>query len=167
MTNKASYWKQVSSSNMSATVKYGSAFSPVIPSKTALNHPFSIRNLLSLDKQTREETAKGNRTIAGALCPYSKPRKADGRFIGDSVIAAEDLNVIATDNLWPAWVYATRYSRHGIPAGKLAFVYLPLIVRFTSLWYWLYLPDKKKKGVKSQCYEHITKMNNLKSSKRC
>ena len=167
MTNKASYWKQVSSSNMSATVKYGSAFSPVIPSKTALNHPFSIRNLLSLDKQTREETAKGNKTIAGALCPYSKPRKADGRFIGDSVIAAEDLNVIATDNLWPAWVYATRYSRHGIPAGKLAFVYLPLIVRFTSLWYWLYLLDKKKKRVKSQCYEHITKMNNLKSSKRC
>lgn len=103
---------------MSATVKYGSAFSPVIPSKTALNHPFSIRNLLSLDKQTREETAKGNKTIAGALCPYSKPRKADGRFIRDSVIAAEDLNVIATDNLWPAWVYATRYSRHGIPAAN-------------------------------------------------
>lgn len=118
---------------MSATVKYGSAFSPVIPSKSALNHPFSIRNLLSFDKQTREETAKGNKTIAGALCPYSIPHKADGRFRGESAIAAaEDLNVIATDNLWPAWVYATRYSRHGIPAGKFAVVYLTLIVRSTS-----------------------------------
>ena len=78
---------------MSSRVKYGSAFSPVIPSKSVLNHPFSIKNLLS------ENTARKTRPVKEGTGLSA----AQGNF---------DLN-----SVWPAWVYATRYSRHGIPPG--------------------------------------------------
>lgn len=104
--------------NMSARVKYGSAFSPVIPSRPTLNHPFSIKNLLNLDNQSGKDREE-NKAIARLPNDSSIPRenlpktrpgaKEDG-------IAATAANL--NDCLWPAWVYATRYSRQGIPPGR-------------------------------------------------
>ena len=104
-----------------ARVKYGSAFSRVISSKSALNHPFSIRNILNLDEQSGDDTSRDIKTITGphyVEC-YSSPRKLERHLPNDSLTApTPNLNFIAADNSWPAWVYATRYSRHGIPPGK-------------------------------------------------
>ena len=104
---------------MSARVKYGSAFSPVIPSKSTLNHPFSIKNLLNLDDKIGVDSAEGNKTISGVPnassaretdLPITRPANEDGGV-------AANFNLTAA-NLWPAWVYATRYSRQGIPPGR-------------------------------------------------
>ncbi|KAL9967321.1 hypothetical protein ACROYT_G025522 [Oculina patagonica] len=101
---------------MSSRVKYGSAFSPVIPSKSILNHPFSIKNLLNLDEQ-RGEDKEDNKTTTDLptqgdnLPRKTRPVKEDKGLS----LAADNLNL---NCLWPAWVYATRYSRHGIPAAN-------------------------------------------------
>lgn len=104
-----------------ARVKYGSAFSRVISSKSALNHPFSIRNILNLDEQSGDDTSRDIKTITGphyVEC-YSSPRKLERHLPNDSLTApTPNLNFIAADNSWPAWVYATRYSRHGIPPAN-------------------------------------------------
>lgn len=104
---------------MSARVKYGSAFSPVILSKSALNHPFSIKNLLNLSDQIGADAAKAKGNKANYDLPYasSTPRKSD-LPITRPVTAAANLNVTENNSLWPAWVYATRYSRHGIPPAN-------------------------------------------------
>lgn len=101
---------------MSSRVKYGSAFSPVIPSKSILNHPFSIKNLLNLDDQRGEDkednkTTTDLPTLSENLPRKTRPIKEDKGFS----LAADNLKV---NCVWPAWVYATRYSRHGIPAGR-------------------------------------------------
>ena len=101
---------------MSSRVKYGSAFSPVIPSKSILNHPFSIKNLLNLDDQ-RGEDKEDNKTTTDLPTPRENlPRKTRPvKEDKDVSLAADNLNL---NCVWPAWVYATRYSRHGIPAGR-------------------------------------------------
>ncbi|CAH3124054.1 homeobox protein engrailed-1-B-like [Pocillopora verrucosa] len=104
---------------MSSRVKYGSAFSPVIPSKSVLNHPFSIKNLLSLCDDRRGEDNEHNKRFAN-LSPASENTARKTRPVkeGTGLSAAQgnfDLN-----SVWPAWVYATRYSRHGIPPANYA-----------------------------------------------
>lgn len=105
---------------MSARVKYGSAFSPVIPSKSTLNHPFSIKNLLNLDDKIGVDSAEESKTFSGLPnassaretdLPIARPATEDGST------ATVNFNLTAA-NLWPAWVYATRYSRQGIPPGS-------------------------------------------------
>lgn len=93
---------------MSAKVKYGSAFSPVIPSKSTLNHPFSIKNLLNIEDQS--EVKDQNRAITDISQTSTLPTHP--------IKEATQANMNLTECLWPAWVYATRYSRHGIPPGK-------------------------------------------------
>ena len=99
---------------MSARVKYGSAFSPVIPSKSILNHPFSIKNLLNLDDQGGADE-EDNKTTTDFPTPCQHLPKKTRPVKEDKDLAADKLNL---NCLWPAWVYATRYSRHGIPAGR-------------------------------------------------
>lgn len=99
---------------MSARVKYGSAFSPVIPSKSILNHPFSIKNLLNLDDQEGVDR-EDNKTSTDFPTPCQHLPRKTRPVIEDKGLAADKLNLNCT---WPAWVYATRYSRHGIPAGR-------------------------------------------------
>jgi len=105
---------------MSARVKYGSAFSPVIPSKSTpvLNHPFSIKNLLNLDDQSGEDREE-NKTITGLPNPASSIARENlpiARLAKENGLAVPT-NLNLSDCRWPAWVYATRYSRHGIPPG--------------------------------------------------
>lgn len=93
---------------MSAKVKYGSAFSPVIPSKSILNHPFSIKNLLNIEDQS--EVKDQNRAITDISQTSTLPTHP--------IKEATQANMNLTECLWPAWVYATRYSRHGIPPAN-------------------------------------------------
>ena len=99
---------------MSSRVKYGSAFSPVIPSKSILNHPFSIKNLLNLDDQGGGDKEDHKTSTDFPTACQHLPRKTRPER-EDKGLAADKLNLSCT---WPAWVYATRYSRHGIPAGR-------------------------------------------------
>ncbi|XP_020614463.1 homeobox protein engrailed-2-A-like [Orbicella faveolata] len=99
---------------MSSRVKYGSAFSPVIPSKSILNHPFSIKNLLNLDDQGGADK-EDNKTTTDFPTPCQHLPRKTRPMKEDKGLAADKLNL---NCLWPAWVYATRYSRHGIPAAN-------------------------------------------------
>jgi len=99
---------------MSSRVKYGSAFSPVIPSKAILNHPFSIKNLLNLDDHGGADK-EDNKTTSDLTTPCQHLPRKTRPVKEDKSLAAVKLNL---NCLWPAWVYATRYSRHGIPAGR-------------------------------------------------
>ena len=103
---------------MSSRVKYGSAFSPVIPSKSVLNHPFSIKNLLNLGDDQTGEDKEDNKTTTDLSCTSCEnlPRKTRPVKEDRSLSVAQgSLNL---NCVWPAWVYATRYSRHGIPPGR-------------------------------------------------
>lgn len=113
--------------DMSSRMKYGSAFTPVKSPKSILNHPFSITNLLNLDSETKiseKERTQGSSSIQNSSnVPSINPLRFEdstaGASSGPFPTSLFQTQTFSPNPQWPAWVYATRYSRYGIPQGKL------------------------------------------------
>lgn len=107
---------------MTAKVKYSSAFTPV-SNKTnkTFSHPFSIKNILNLDETSSTEGSEQNVQKVPDDIPS---RSSVIRLSQAAQIPAQPeipLPLRYEPAPIPAWIYATRYCRQGIPPGRIAY----------------------------------------------
>lgn len=95
---------------MSVKVKYSSAFTPVSKTCKDFSHPFSIKNILNLDENTSHEEMSSSE---------EHPARGSVIRLSQTVIPPQPELALRYDPAAiPAWIYATRYCRQGIPPGK-------------------------------------------------
>jgi len=104
---------------MTAKVKHSSAFTPVSKTNKNFSHPFSIKNILNLDEKSSNE---GNERSVQALS-YDFPVRSSVIRLPQAIQlpAQNELNLplrYEQAAAIPAWIYATRYCRQGIPPGN-------------------------------------------------